>query len=77
MLFLYTEMVQVVEILPILDEDKAPFIFTDLPLDMMTAISQIIFSDAFAWMKRFVFWLKFDWKLFVMVQLTLIWHWFW
>ena len=28
------------------------------PQDKMTAISQTIFSDAFSWMKSFVFWLK-------------------
>ena len=29
----------------------------------MAAISQTIFSDAFSWMKSFVFWLKFHWGL--------------
>ena len=29
-----------------------------------------IFSDAFSWMKRFVFWLKLYWSLFLRVQLT-------
>ena len=32
---------------------------THLPLDKMAAISQTIFSDAYSWMKHFVFWLKF------------------
>ena len=30
-----------------------------LPLDKMAAISQAIFSNAFSWMKSFVFWFKF------------------
>ena len=29
------------------------------PLDKMATISQTIFSDAFSWMKSFVFWLYF------------------
>ena len=33
---------------------------THLPLGKMAAISQTIFSDAFSWMKSFVFWLKFQ-----------------
>ena len=36
----------------------------------MDAILQMIFSDAFLWMKSFVFWLKFHWSLFLRVQLT-------
>ena len=46
------------------------------PLDKMTCISQTIFSDAFSWMKSFVFWLKFHWSLFLRVQLTITQHWF-
>ena len=30
----------------------------------MAAISQTIFSDAFSWMKSFVVWLRFHWRLF-------------
>ena len=37
----------------------------------MAAILQTIFSDAFSWMKSFVFWLKFHWSLFLKVQLTI------
>ena len=33
-------------------------LLTYLHLDKMTAISQKIFSDAFSWMKSFIFWLK-------------------
>ena len=32
---------------------------THLPLNKMAAFSQMIFSDAFSWMKTFVFWLRF------------------
>ena len=49
---------------------------TQLPLDKMAAILQTIFSDAFSWMKIFVFWLKFHWNLFLRVQLTIFQHWF-
>ena len=45
-----------------------------LPLDKMGAISQTIFSDAFSWMKSFVFWLKSRWNLFLGVQLTIAQH---
>ena len=38
---------------------------TDIPWDKMAAISQKVFSDAFSWMKNFVFWLKFHWSLFI------------
>ena len=43
-------------------------------LDKMAAISQAIFSGAFSWMKRFVFWLKFG--LVPRVQLRTTQHWF-
>ena len=46
------------------------------PLDKMAAISQTIFSDAFSWMKIFVFWSQFDWSLFLRVQLAITQHWF-
>ena len=46
-------------------------ILTHLPTDKMAAISQTIFSDAFLWIKRFWFWLKFQWSLSVRVQLTI------
>ena len=29
---------------------------THFPLDKMAAISQMIYSDAFSWMKSFIFW---------------------
>ena len=49
---------------------------THPPLDKMATISQMVFSDAFLWMKWFVFWLKFHWSLFLRVQLTITQHWF-
>ena len=42
----------------------------------MVAISQTIFSEAFSWMRRFVFWLKLYYSLFLRVQLTITQHWF-
>ena len=44
-------------------------------VDNLAAILQTIFSDAFLWMKSFVFWLKFHWSLFLNVQLTINHHW--
>ena len=46
------------------------------PLDKMATISQMIFSDAFSWMKNFVFWSTFHLSLFLRVQLTITQHWF-
>ena len=37
----------------------------------MATFSQTIFSDAFSWMKSFVFWSQFHWSLFLRVQLTI------
>ena len=51
-------------------------ILTHLPLDKMVAISQTTFSNAFSWMKSFVFWFEFHWSLFLRVQLTICQHWF-
>ena len=39
--------------------------------DKMAAVSQIMFSNAFSWMKMFEFRLKFHWSLFLRVQLTI------
>ena len=47
-----------------------------LPLDKMAAISQTIFSDAFSWMKKIIFWSKLHWILFLSVQLIITQHWF-
>ena len=41
-------------------------------LDKIAAISQTILSNVFSWIKSFVFWLTFDWILFLRVQLTML-----
>ena len=40
----------------------------------MTVISQTVVSDAFSWMKKMYFWLKFHWSLFLRVELTITQH---
>ena len=50
------------------------FFLTHHPLDKMAAFSQMIYSDAFSWMKNFVFWSKFHLSLFLRVQLTMLQH---
>ena len=42
----------------------------------MATFSQTIFSDAFSWMKSFVFWLRFHWSLFLRTQMTITQDWF-
>ena len=42
----------------------------------MDAIPQTTSSSAFSWMKKFEFWLKFQWSLFLTVQVTIFQHWF-
>ena len=44
--------------------------------DKMAAIFQTTFSNAFFWMKMNKFRLRFHWRLFPMVQLTIFQHWF-
>ena len=51
-------------------------LLSHLLLDKMASVSQTIFSDAFSWMKIFVFWLKYHWSVFLSVQLTITQHWF-
>ena len=41
----------------------------------VAVFSQTIYSDAFLWIKSFIFWLKCHWSLFLRVQLTIIQHW--
>ena len=53
---------------------KWPFSFTHLPLDKMATIST--FSNAFSWMKSFIYWWKFHWSLFLRVQLIITQYWF-
>ena len=40
----------------------------------MAAISQTTFSNAFSWMKMYECWLRFQWSLFLKVQLTIFQH---
>ena len=56
--------------------NREGFYLSHLPLDKMAAISQTIFSDAFPWMKNFIFRLKFHWSLFLRVQLIITRIWF-
>ena len=52
-----------------------PQTLTHQPLDKMATISQTTFSNTFSWMKKFEFWLKFHWRLFLRDQLTITQHW--
>ena len=53
------------------------YLISHLPLNKKAdGIWQMIFSTAFLWMKSFVFWLRFNWSLFLRVQLTITQHWF-
>ena len=54
----------------------SPLRLTHWGRDKMDAISQTIFSNAFSWMKIFVFWLKFHGSLFPRVQLSIFHYWF-
>ena len=47
-----------------------------LSLYKMATISQTTFSNAFSWMKSFVFWFEFHWSLFPVIQLTISQDWF-
>ena len=51
-------------------------VFNSSSLDKMAAISQTTFSNAFSWKKKFDFWLKFHWTLFLGVRLIIYQHWF-
>ena len=44
--------------------------------DKTAAISQIIFLNAFPWMKMHEFRLRFHWSLFLSAQLSIFQHWF-
>ena len=44
---------------------------THLPLDKIAAVSQMIFSDTFSWMEMYELRLKFHWRLFLSVLLTI------
>ena len=47
-----------------------------LSRDKMADISQTTFWNAFSWMKICKFRLRFHWRLFLRVQLTIFQHWF-
>ena len=53
-----------------------PARLTHLLRDKMAATSQTIYSDAFSWMKIFLFLSKFHRSLFLRNQLTIFQHWF-
>ena len=42
--------------LDIMQTNMAWLCLTHLPIDNMASFPQTIFSDAFSWMKRFVYW---------------------
>ena len=44
-----------------------------LPLDKIAAISQTTFSNAFSWMKSFVFWFEFHWSLILILTISQYW----
>ena len=48
---------------------------THVPLVKMATISQTTFLNVFSWMKKFVFFFKVHWGLFLRVQLTITQHW--
>ena len=52
------------------------FVLTHWGREKMITISQVTLSNAFSWMKILEFRFKFQWNLFVMVQLTIFQHWF-
>ena len=45
------------------------YIINSSPPGKMAAISQTIFSNAFSWLKSFVFRLKISWSYFARVQI--------
>ena len=51
-------------------------ILTHLSLDKMNAISQTTYSNAFIWMKKHEYRVKFHRRLFLRVQLIILRHWF-
>ena len=53
-----------------------PCFLTHWGRDKMAAFSQTTLSNALSWMKMFEFRLKFHWRLFPRVQLTIFQHWF-
>ena len=61
------------------DDQDQSLVYTGLALqgpDKMAAIPQTTFSNAFSCMKIYKFQLRFHWRLFPRVQLTIFQHWF-
>ena len=56
--------------------NSTAYCLTHLPLDKMVTVSQTTVSNAFSWMKGFVFWFNFHWSLCLRVQLTISQRWF-
>ena len=59
--------IQISAVLELLTVVDFKCIFNDLnssPLDILTAISQTMYSDAFSWMESFVLWLTFHLSFF-------------
>ena len=52
------------------------FTLTHSDRDKMVNIFWKTFSNAFSWMKMYEFQLRFHWRLFLRVQLTVSQHWF-
>ena len=59
---------------PVNSLDKGPL--THWGRNKMDAISQTTFSSTFSWIKMLEFRLKFHWRLFLRVELTIFQHWF-
>ena len=55
---------------------QAQWLLTHWGREKMAAISQTTLSNAFSWMEKLAFGLKFHWSLFLRVQLTTFQHWF-
>ena len=52
------------------------FTLDTLIRDNMAAISQMVLSNAFSWMKTFEFQIIFHWHVYCRVQLVICYHWF-
>ena len=56
--------------------NHCPYSLTHWGRDKMAADSQTTLSNPFSWMKILWFRFRFQWSLFLRVQLTIIQHWF-
>ena len=65
---------------PLISQGRVTYItlktLTHWGRDKIAAISQMTFSNAFSWMKKYEFHLIFHRSLFLRFQLTIIQHWF-